>query len=103
MSAKSRRSRSTGYREEQSQHVCVLSTLSYHNPFGPELRIMPDGTFYLVGNAGEIADALGRDTCEGSRWASVVVPISAREALELLTREGDAETLERYAYALSRM
>jgi len=46
---------------------------------------------------------LGRDTCDGSRWASVVVPISAREAFELLTREGDSETLDRYAFALSRM
>jgi hypothetical protein len=100
MSAKAR---SMGYREERSEHVCILSTLSYHNPFGPELRIMPDGRFFMVGNAGEIADALGRDTCEGSRWASVVVPISAREAFELLTREGDSEALDRYAFALSRM
>jgi hypothetical protein len=77
--------------------------MSYHNPFGPELRIMPDGSFYLVGNAGEVANALGREDCEGSRWASVVVPITTREALELLTREGDEEILSRYAYALSCM
>jgi hypothetical protein len=64
---------------------------------------MPDGRFFMVGNAGEIADALGRDTCEGSRWSSVVVPVSAREAFELLTREGDEESLSRYAYALSCM
>jgi hypothetical protein len=103
MAAKGRRARSTGYREERSQHVCVLSTLSYHNPFGPEVRVMPDGAFYLVGNAGEVADALGRDSCEGSRWSSVVVPISTREAFDLLSREGDEETLSRYAYALSCM
>jgi hypothetical protein len=64
---------------------------------------MPDGRFFMVGNAGEIADALGRDTCEGSRWASVVVSITAREAFELLTREGDSETLSRYAFALAGM